>query len=543
MTDTEPRILGRDAFARQAWSAAYAALESDDRAQPLDLDDRERLAVAAHMLGRVDDASHAWERAYQVAIQEGQKARAARHAFHLIMGFGQRGALAQASGWHSRATQLLDSDGLDVAERGYLLIPLGLRALMEGDPASALQLFEGVASIADRFGDADLATFGRLGRGQSLIAMGETVRGVALVDEAMIAVTTGEVSPITIGTVYCAAIEAFGELFDLRRAQEWTTALSDWCDSQPDLVPFRGRCLVFRTELMQFHGLWQEADEEVQRARAWLSRPPPEPALGEALYRQAELHRLRGDAASAERDYREASQWGRRPEPGLALLRLAQGDGDAATASIRRALDEADDLSRMRLLDPFVEIMLATGDLEAARTGAGDLGRLAKRSGAVLLLAMAARSEGAVRLAGGDARGALLALREAAGHWQGLDAPYESARVRVVIGLACRALGDGDMADLELEAARRVFNDLGAAPDLARVDRLLGMAVARPAGLTGREVEVLRFVAQGLTNRAIAETLTISERTVDRHVSNIYAKLDVSTRAGATAYAYEHDLV
>jgi DNA-binding CsgD family transcriptional regulator len=294
---------------------------------------------------------------------------------------------------------------------------------------------------------------------------------------------------------------------------------------------------------MQFHGQWQDAEVEAQRAHAWLSRPPVEPAIGEAHYQRAELHRLRGGYASAEDDYREANTWGRRPEPGLALLRLAQGDGPAAAASIRRAVDEAEGIGRARLLEPFVDIMLATGDPTAARTGADELEDLANRSGAVLLLAMAARAEGSVRLAAGDARGALAVFRQAWERWQAMDAPYESARARVGIGLACRALGDADTAGLELDAARAVFDRLGAAPDLATVERLLGHAPKRPGGLSTREFEVLGLVARGLTNREIAATLGISERTVDRHVSNIFVKLDLTTRAAATAYAYEHRLV
>ena len=333
---------GREAVARQAWGDAYRDLSAADAAERLDVDDLERLALSAHMVGRTDDAARAWERAYHAAIDGGQSARAVRHAFHIIMGLGQRGEFAQAGAWHARATGVLDAEGLDVVERGYLLIPEALLALQNGDAATAFGLFERVAELARRFGDDDLATYGRLGRGQSLVTMGEVARGVAFLDEAMLAVTAGEVAPITVGTVYCAAIEAFGEIFDLRRAQEWTAALSAWCDAQPDLVPFRGRCLVYRTEIMEFHGLWRDADREAQRAQAWLSRPPVEPAIGEAHYRRAELHRLRGKHADAEEEYREASQWGRRPDPGLALLRLAAGDGTAAAASIRRALDETD---------------------------------------------------------------------------------------------------------------------------------------------------------------------------------------------------------
>jgi DNA-binding NarL/FixJ family response regulator len=540
----EPLERGRRAFAAQAWTEALESLAAADRGRSLGVEDLERLATAAHMLARTDDATRAWERAHQVAVREGDLPRAVRHAFHLVMGFGQRGEVAQAGGWFARASGLVEEIGPDCVERGYLLIPQALRALDSGDPSGAFTFFDEAAAIAARFNDPELSTLGRLGRGQCLIALGETARGVALLDEAMVAVTAGEVSPINAGIVYCAAIEAFQAIFDLRRAQEWTTALSRWCDDQPDLVPFRGRCLVYRAELMQFHGLWQEAIAEAGRAADWLSRPPPEPAIGEAYYQQAELHRLRGEDDEAEQDYRAASQWGRRPDPGLALLRLAQGDVDAAAASIRRAIDEADEFSRPRLLEPCVEIMLAARDGAAARVAANELAALAIRFDATLPRAIASRADGTVRLAEGDARGALATLRRAWELWLDLEAPYESARVRVQIAMACRAVGDSDTAELELAAARAVFNDLGAVRDVARVDGLVARADAvRDSGLSRREIEVLRLVAEGRTNREIATELGISERTVDRHVSNVFSKLGVSSRAAATAYAYEHRLV
>jgi DNA-binding CsgD family transcriptional regulator len=296
---------------------------------------------------------------------------------------------------------------------------------------------------------------------------------------------------------------------------------------------------------MRFHGAWQDANEEAERARAWLSRPPPEPAVGEALYQLAELDRLRGGDASAEAGYREASSWGRSPEPGLALLRLSQGEVETAARSIRRAVAEApDDLARARLLEPQVEIAIAAGDLVVAREAADRLGGLAEALGAPLLRAMAVRGDGAVRLAEGDVDGALGVLRRAWDLWRDLDAPYEAAKVRVIVGRACRQMGDLDGAALEVDAARKVFRELGADPDLRRLEQEVGRRPSgRPGGLSSRELEILRLVAAGNSNRGIAEMLIISERTVDRHVSNIFTKLDVSTRAAATAWAYEHGIV
>ena len=545
MTTEDAIDRGRAAFDRQAWGEAFAGLSASDRKDSLDLRDLERLAISAHMLGRVNERADALERAHQEAVRTGDLASAVRCAFWLGFGLIQQGEMARGGGWLARAGRILEESGQDLVEQGYLLVPLGLRSLGEGDVTGAFETFDRIATIAGRFGDADLMTLSSLGRGRCLVGMGQAERGVAFMDEAMVAVSAGEVSPMVVGIVYCAAIEAFQALFDLRRAQEWTAALTRWCEAQPDLVPYRGECLVYRTELMVFHGAWGDAVDEARRARDWLAGPPPEPAVGEALYQQAELHRLRGAFADAEAAYREAAMSGRRPEPGLALLRLAQGRLGAAAAAIRRALDENQDpMTRPRLLGPSVEIALAQADIPVARAAADELTTLAETSGAALLHAMAARADGATRLAEGDAKGALLALRRAWEAWNPFDAPYESARVRVLIGLACRHVGDEDAAGMEFDAARSAFERLGAATDLAAVDRLTAATGAMSrGGLSSRELEVLHGLAAGKSNRAIADELVISERTVDRHVSNIFAKLDVSSRAAATAYAYEHDLM
>jgi DNA-binding NarL/FixJ family response regulator len=334
-------------------------------------------------------------------------------------------------------------------------------------------------------------------------------------------------------------------LFDVRRAQEWTAALSRWCEAQPDLVLYRGQCLIHRAEIMQLHGAWTDAMNEVQRAIDRFADSTPQLMTGAALYLRAELHRLRGEFVKAEKAYREANQFGREPQPGLALLRVAQGQVDTGFAAIRRALDEAGDpMTRARLLGAYVEIALARGEREAARGAADELSRIAVELDAPFLRASAAHAAGSVLLAEGDARSALGTLRHGWAGWQLFEAPYEAARVRVLIGLACRALGDEDSAEMELDAARFVFQQLSAAPDVARVEQLSRLtAPAAAGGLTAREEEVLALVATGKTNRAIAAELVVSEKTVASHLSHIFTKLGLSSRAAATAYAYEHGLV
>jgi len=538
--------LGRESFMRRAWEEAFAQLSAADREGPLSVDDLERLAVAAYMVGRDGESADAWMRAHQECLLRGDVARAARCAFWQAWGLFFRGDLAPAMGWVARGRRVLEDSEQDCVERGWLLMLAALPIMLQGDLESASPSLVQAGEIAERFGDPDAMAFARLLRGESLILQQRIPDGMSLLDEVMVAVTAGEVSPIVAGIAYCTVIGMCQMVFDLRRAREWTEALSGWCESQPGLVPFRGNCLIHRSEIFQLQGAWRDALDEARRARDWLSGPTVWDTLGSAHYQLGEIQRLRGEFALAEESYRKASEAGREPEPGMSLLRLAQGWGDDAAAAIRRLLDETKDpIGRSRVLPAYVEITLEAKDSGAARTAADELARIAGQIDAPYLHALASHATGAVLLAEGDARAALTELRNAFVSWRRLDAPYQSARVRVLIGLACRELGDEGTAELELVAARTAFEELGAAPDVDHITRLLGMlspSSRATGGLSVREREVLALVASGASNRAIATQLVISEKTVARHVSNIFTKLGLSSRAAATAYAFKHGL-
>ncbi len=543
---TEELERGRAAYQRRSWAAAYRSLCAADRATSLDAADLEVLATCAYMLGRAETYVDVLERSHRSYLDADDRLSAVRCAFWIGVHLALGGETARASGWLARAGRIVERVGVECVERGYLLIPAVFRHDAAGDLAAAEAAAADAAATAERFGDRNLLALAGQLQGQILIRQGRAAEGLPLLDEAMVAAATGELAPIVTGIVYCGVILACQDAFDPGRAGEWTATLADWCSEQPDMVAFTGRCRLHRAELMQLHGDWSGALAEARRAVERSDRGHNRAAAAEARYRQGELHRLRGDLAEAERAFREASARGREPQPGFALLRLAQGRAQAAVASIRRALDEAvTPADHARLLPAWLEIALATGAIDAGRQAGREIERIEEHRSGPLIEALTADARGTLALAADDdASAALVHLRRAAGAWQRLGAPYELGRTRMRIGLACRALGDDEGTTLELEAARDTFARLGAAPDLARVSRLLLDGRSADAhGLTAREVEVLRLVAAGRSNREVADELVISVHTVARHLQNIFAKLGVSSRTEAGALAHEEDLL
>jgi DNA-binding CsgD family transcriptional regulator len=541
---TEQQLLGRarDAFEQRAWAESHRLLEDADRGAALEPEDLERLATAAYLLGKDEASEAARARAHQAFLRRGDHEGAARSASWLAFGLLQRGASAPASGWFARAGRLLDEARLDCVVRGYLLVPVAVQQVVRGDPAAGDAAFTRAAEIARRFGDRDLASLSCAGRGRAQIRLGHVAEGVALLDEAMAAVVAGDVTPLLTGDIYCIVLEACQETFDLRRAFEWTLSLGHWCAAQPGLVRYRGECLLYRAEVMQLHGKWTDAAHDAQGACELLASRP---AAGAAFYRLGEIHRVRGEFAEAEAAYARANERGRKPQPGLSLLRLAQGEIDASAASIRGVLpDTHAPAARARMLSAAVDILVAAGDLDSARAAAAELAEIARAIGAPLLHAASAHATGAVRLAEGELAEASASLRTAWEIWRDLQTPYEEAQACLLIAAVCERRGDRDGRRLELAAARRLFTQLDATSCLARIAEQVEGASRRPPGsLSERETQVLRLLAGGRTNRDIAQALVISEKTVARHVSNIFDKVGVSSRAGATAWAYQHHLI
>jgi len=530
----------------EKWSETYAQLRKDDQEHALDPKDLETLALAAYLTGRDAECYRIFERAHQDYLDQKKTKKAVRCAFWLGLMLMNAGEMARSSGWIARGERLLhDEQNQDCAEKGLLLIPQALGVLYSGDGSNAQKIFEKVAKFGKQFRNPDLIALGRLGLGQAMIQQGYVAKGIRLFDETMITIETEEVFPLVNGIVYCAVIETCRKVWDLERAQEWTSALTRWCDAQPDIVPFRGECLVQRAEIFQFHGEWSKALEETVDACDLLTRHPDESASGEAYYRKAELHRLSGDIEKAEECYHEAAKWGRKPQPGLALLRLAQGLDGAAETSIRNTLLETKDKKkRSELLPAVVSIMIAVKQIEEAHRAANELCDIAGDFDAPYLHAMSSLCLGAVYLVKENVRLALEHLQKALKLWNSLHLPYESACARELKGLAYRKMNDKDNSDAELAAAKWVFEQLKAIPDMERVNRLLtGKRSHETHGLTLRELQVLSLVATGKTNKFIASELFISERTVDRHVSNIFNKLGVSSRVEATAFALKNKML
>jgi DNA-binding CsgD family transcriptional regulator len=531
----------REAYERREWVSAYQALSglSDTELEP---DDFVALATAAFLLGRTNDVVQALQRAFQAKLDLGDVPGAVRVAYWLTTTLWGAGEVAVGNGWLSKGGRLLDDFGEDVVERGYLQERVTLGHIMKGEFPDALQAAPKVTEYGRRFDDQDLLAVGLHMQGRLSIFSGSVADGLRLLDEAMISVVAGEVSPIFSGVVYCSSIEACQEISDFGRAGQWTHALTNWCDSQPGLVAFTGQCAVHRGQLMKLHGAFEDAVAELHHAAARYAESGAGPAVGLAYYERAEVHRLRGEHDAAEAAYDQAAEHGHPAQPGRALLWLKRGRRDAAVAAVRRLLTERQDpVHRSQVLGAAVDVLVEVGETAESAPLAEQLREIGAAFDCTALRAAGCYAAAKVALAQGGSEPGLAAAREAAAVWGGLEAPYEVARSRILVGRALRLLGDEDSAVTDLTAARDSLAELGAKPAEREAAGLLGGAEA-PGGLSPREIEVLRLVAAGRSNPQIAAELVLSEKTVARHLSNIFTKLEVGSRTAAAAFAFEHRL-
>ena len=545
MNVVEELVRAREAFDRRDWLAAYEGLSvaGSDALLATDFAD---LATAAFLVGRHNNCIQALQRAYQAHLDAGDQPGAVRSAFWLAMTLGDRGERAVANGWISRAERLLQPVEQDTVEHGYLLFYRMLEHILSGDPVTGLDEAVALTSYGRRFGDGDLLATGLMAQGRCLLYLGRVPEGVRLLDEAMVGVTTGEVSPIFAGHTYCSLIEACQEISDFDRVAQWTTALTTWCGGQVGLVPFTGQCAVHRGQVMRVRGAYDQAIAELDDAvERYISLGTPA-AAGLALTEKGDLLRIRGQYDAAEEAFAQAAGFGHDPHPAQALLSVARGRLDAGCAAVRRALAEPrDPIHRSQLLPGAIEVLLAADDHAAAGALVAELATVAESFESSSLTAMAGHAVGALALAEDRPEDALDALRPALQRWRSLSWAYETARTQVLLGRALSELGDHESGAAELASAARALEALGAVPAVREVRRLQASSTlpsALPGGLTAREAEVLRLVAAGRSNPEIAAALVLSTKTVARHLSNIFTKLDVPTRTAAAAYAFDHGL-
>ncbi len=532
----------RDAVERGSWGEACELFEQLDDSQ-LEPTDLEAMADAAWWVCKLDEAIAVRSRAYADHLAAGNERSAGYAAWRLSCDYGIKGESSAGSGWLRRAQRHLAGHDACV-ERGFLAITESELARTAGNLELARARADVAVELGERCNSLDLHAMGIQTLGRALIASGEMRDGMALLDEAMTLVISQRLSAMFTGWIYCNVVATCMECADVGRAGEWTVAAMMWCTSVSELTPYHGICRMHTVEIDVMHGDWRRAESEALRT-AQEMQGMEQHVVADALYAIGEINLRRGDLAAAEEWFMRAQEKGGDPQPGLASVRLAQGKLHAAAAGLRLSLSSAVEptLRRARLLATQVDVSIAANDRATARQAAEALEDIASRTSSTLLDAMVTTALAALLLAEGEAESASQNAHQAWSMWQQLKSPYDAARSRMLIGLAAKHAGDADRAYSQLEGARAAFERLGAEADARVAAAHLSKANDLPRGLSMRELEVLRLVASGRTNREIATEMVISEHTVSRHLQNIFRKLDVASRAAATAFAFENSLV
>lgn len=528
------------AATHEDWMARFQELSG--RRDALAPDELDELGLAAWLIGREQDCEQAWIDAQQAHLTLGDADAAMRCVFWLGFTLFEGGNPVKGGAWMSRLFEL--HAGHPSARADAIVAACELfRAYSEGRLEDSLTRGETAVALARETGEAELEVLTTMGLGRALVHSGRLAEGFARMDAVMLAITTGVASDRVAGPAFCAVIASCLDRWDVERAQVWIRDLNDWCDAQQGLSPFRGDCSVNRAAVMRLGGEWEEAEAMLTELCEHARRRE---TLENAFYWLGDLRRLTGRADEADAAYHHAAELGREVQPGLGLLRRDTGHPGAARAGVSRALESSPPPgTRAELLAAQVDLETDGADLDVAQRASAGLRKLGDALDTPYLRALADRATAQVMIASDAADQALPLLRASWSTWRQLDAGYDAAITRIHLGRASRALGDEDAAQLEFDAARTALTALGAVPDLARLERIAGQAdaVRDDGGLSRRELEVLRLIARGESNRQIAADLFLSERTVARHVSNILTKLGLPNRTAATNFAFEHGLV
>lgn len=553
MARTAELKRGRAAYARHSWDEAVQALRAADASGALEPDDLVELARACYWTGSLDGYLALLERAYAAYVRAGDDAAAALTALMLQWDYQSKPAPALANGWHLRAERIL-RDRPECLAHGYLAQARFWAALAAGDTDGALHEAGTMIDVGARLGSRELQTLGLQRRGQALLARGEVATGMACIDEAIVAALSGELDTMTTGAVYCAAITCCRQLADYERAAQWSDAVTRWC-AREGCTGFPGLCRIYTAELAGLRGAWAQAQQDLRRACEELQRFGAFAMAADAFYELGDLRRRMGDLEGARAAYGQAFEYGLDPQPGQALVLLAHGDLTAASTVIARALADpqasgppaeetsgrgADQLRRARLLPAQVEIALSAGDLATARAATLELEAIASRYDTAALHAQACFARAQVAHAETDLDAALAAATEARALWQELAMPHDTARALMLAAAIHHAAGDAETAQIATRTAHATFERLGAEPERAAAATLLAppsRTRTATAGLSARELDVLRLVADGLTDSEIARRLLLSPHTVHRHVANIRTKTRQPSRAAAVAHA------
>lgn len=537
LNSLEPIQAARKAYREGAWADATELFLTADAEKELDVDDLEALVWAAGISARDRVMLEGLERLYAHYVADVNHEQSARTAFWSGLRNMLIGEVGLGSGWLQRAAKHAEQTAPDCVQRGFLLLPRVYMLRGKGDYDTAIELADKAIAIGEQGDEPDLIAMAGSLKGGILFRLGRIDEGYVPIDEAMLLANSQRLSPVVCGIVYCEIVASCCRVLEMTRAREWTSILTDWCLRNPQAKAFNGVCQVHRAEVLQLEGHWTQALEETKHASDGLNGTTEHTAMANAAYRRGEILRLRGEFAKSDAEYRLAGEIGIDPQPGLALLRLAQGRRDEAMAGIRRALETAGDMPRKAALLPAgIEIFIASNELAVAERLCGEMSDIAGRFGTEILARVADQGWASLALARGEFSDAVTALSRARSYWSQFGAPYLVARLRVDIARACAELGDAESAEREFDAAQKIFEDLGAAPDLARILEMReGTNTSNEEILTARERQVLGLIADGDTNRQIADKLDLSPKTVNRHVENIFGKLGVSSRAAAVA--------